>query len=63
MRLPPTGRGATPTKLILGNYVNIKSKARPFAQSRNRKGVDVEPKIAVRPEVSGSQAFQRRGLG
>ena len=41
-RLPPTSRGATPTKLILGNYVNIKSIARRFAQSRNRKSVDLE---------------------
>jgi hypothetical protein len=50
-RLPPTSRGVTPTKLILGNYVNIKSKARPFAQLRNRKGVDVEPSLGSECQV------------
>jgi len=50
-RHPPTSRGAKATKLILGNYVNIKSNARPFARSRNRKGVDVEPSLASERQV------------
>jgi hypothetical protein len=52
--LSATSRGAELTKLILGNYVNIKSKAGAFAQSRNREGVDVEPSLgSERQSVRG----------
>jgi hypothetical protein len=60
--LPPTSRGTTLTKLILGNYVNIKSKARPFARSRNRKGVDIEPSLQSERQSVPQNAVLQIGI-
>jgi hypothetical protein len=61
-RLPQTSGGTTPTKLILGNYVNIKSMARRFAQSRNRKSVDLERALNQRVRRSEDEGSRISAL-
>jgi hypothetical protein len=61
-RLPQTSGGTIPTKLILGNYVNIKSMARRFAQSRNRKSVDLERALNQRVRRSEDEGSRISAL-
>jgi hypothetical protein len=64
-RLPPTSGGASPTKIIFPNYVNIKSMAGRFALALNRQGVDAGPILddrANRNEDVESRAFRFEDL-
>ena len=61
-RLQLTSRGVAATKVVLSNCVNIKSKPRRLAGTRNRQGVDLAPKGSQSVLGMESADFYPQGL-